>query len=125
MIDFKSGDPESDAAEKLDEEEMRLQVSLYGLAAKHELEFAPEQGLVRYLDPEPGETGELQIALSDEALDSARKTVVATARDIRDRKFHRGPISKPRDPKAKSRCDTCDFVIFCGQKEAAKSRGRR
>ena len=28
---------------------MRLQVSLYGLAAKKELEYDPERGLVRYL----------------------------------------------------------------------------
>lgn len=33
IIDFKSGQADSDVHEKLDEDEMRLQVSLYGLAA--------------------------------------------------------------------------------------------
>ena len=38
LIDFKSGDPESDKHMKLDEEEMKLQVAIYALAAKKELE---------------------------------------------------------------------------------------
>ncbi len=41
LIDFKSGDPESDNHQKLDEEEMRLQVAIYGVAAKKELEYLP------------------------------------------------------------------------------------
>src|SRR5204862_3098401 len=48
LIDFKSGNQEADA-KKLDEDEMRLQVGLYALAAKTELEYQPERGLVRYL----------------------------------------------------------------------------
>lgn len=43
LIDFKSGDPDSDRHQKLDEEEMKLQVSLYAVAAKKELEYQPEQ----------------------------------------------------------------------------------
>jgi hypothetical protein len=50
LIDFKSGDPESDNHQKLTEEEMRVQVAIYGVAAKRELEYEPERGLVRYLD---------------------------------------------------------------------------
>ncbi|EUA52285.1 PD-(D/E)XK nuclease superfamily protein [Mycobacterium xenopi 4042] len=33
IIDFKSGDPESDERMSLDEDEMRLQLTMYGLAA--------------------------------------------------------------------------------------------
>jgi DNA helicase-2/ATP-dependent DNA helicase PcrA len=50
LIDFKSGDPDSDNHQKLDEEEMKLQVAIYGVAARKELEYLPERGLVRYLD---------------------------------------------------------------------------
>ena len=49
------GDADSDQradAKKLDEDEMRLQVGLYAIAARAELEFEPERGLVRYLDPD-------------------------------------------------------------------------
>jgi DNA helicase-2/ATP-dependent DNA helicase PcrA len=49
LVDFKSGEPDSDTSTKLDTDEMRLQVSLYGVAAKKELEYKPDQGVVRYL----------------------------------------------------------------------------
>src|SRR5690606_15139970 len=52
LIDFKSGDPDSDRHQKLDEDEMRLQVGVYAIAAKRELLYQPEKGLVRYLDVE-------------------------------------------------------------------------
>ena len=54
LIDFKSGDSDSDGHQKLDTEEMQLQVALYALAAKKELEYQPDLGLVRYLaEPDP------------------------------------------------------------------------
>jgi ATP-dependent exoDNAse (exonuclease V) beta subunit len=37
LIDFKSGDPESDKHQKLDEKEMQLQIAIYALAARKEL----------------------------------------------------------------------------------------
>ena len=43
LVDFKSGDPESDKHQKLDEEEMRLQVALYAVAARKEMEYSPEK----------------------------------------------------------------------------------
>jgi DNA helicase II / ATP-dependent DNA helicase PcrA len=48
LIDFKSGDSESDS-KKLTEEEMKLQVAIYGVAAKRELQYEPELGLVHFL----------------------------------------------------------------------------
>lgn len=57
LIDFKSGVAERDSAVKLDAEEMRLQVSLCGIAARAEMEYEPEQGLVCYLvEREPDKT---------------------------------------------------------------------
>ena len=85
LVDFKSGDPESDKHQKLDEEEMRLQVALYAVAAKKELEYQPEQGLVRY--PERRGSNEVR-SLTDAAQmppalgGSATKLVATTAARI-------------------------------------------
>ena len=115
LIDFKSGDPESDKHMKLDEEEMKLQVAIYALAAKKELEYEPEAGLVRYLDAKQDEKREIRVPLDKPHLESAQNQVAKTAAEIRDRKFKIGP--KP-DAEGKCRCSICDFVGMCGQKEA-------
>ena len=125
LIDFKSGQAESDVSSKLDEEEMKLQVSLYGLAAKRELEYDPEQGLVRYLGEDDPTKQEIAVPLDEAALAQARKVVVDTAKLIRDRKFHSGPSRKPRDGKLLTRCAECDFRSFCGQPSARDFRSSR
>jgi DNA helicase-2/ATP-dependent DNA helicase PcrA len=114
IIDFKSGEPESDARLTLDEEEMRLQVSLYGLAARKELEYDPERGIVRYLgESDPGKR-ELSVELDEVALTRTRAVVAGIARDIRERKFHLGPRRSPAEPGGSVRCERCDFGEFCG-----------
>ena len=115
LIDFKSGDPDSDRHQKLDEEEMKLQVSLYAVAAKKELEYQPEQGLVRYLDADGKDNSELRVPLDEDALNQARKTVALTASRIRDRAFHQGPADRE---EGKRLCADCDFVSVCGMTEA-------
>lgn len=115
LIDFKSGDPESDKHQKLDEDEMRLQVALYAIAAKREMEYKPEQGLVRYLDAEDPSQAELKVPLDAGALTAAAKLVAATATQIRNREFQKGP-AKTRG--AETRCSHCDFLGFCGMKQA-------
>ena len=115
LIDFKSGDPESDKHQKLDDEEMRLQVALYAVAAKKELEYQPERGLVRYLDAEDATKAELNVPLDAAALTSATKLVATTAARIRNREFKMGPAKmKGGGP----RCSHCDFLGFCGMKHA-------
>ena len=42
IIDFKSGEATSDRHQALDHDEMRLQVSIYAMAAKQELQYEPE-----------------------------------------------------------------------------------
>lgn len=122
LIDFKSGDPDSDRHQKLDEEEMKLQVSLYAVAAKKELEYQPEQGLVRYLDAEDKEKSELCVPLDEHALAQAKQEVASTASRIRDRDFHRGPTERG---DGKRRCVECDFISVCGMTEAmVVKRGR-
>ena len=125
LIDFKSGDPDSDMHQKLDEKQMQLQIGLYALAVKKELEYQPEQGLVRYLDSDDPKKAEMYVALNDSALEKAKKTVADTARSIRDRMFAAGPVSKPRDPQKTSRCAECDFGEFCGMDAAQESRDLR
>jgi DNA helicase-2/ATP-dependent DNA helicase PcrA len=122
LVDFKSGEPDSDTSTRLDTEEMRLQVSLYGVAAKKELEYKPDQGIVRYLAEEDPARRELVVPLDDEALTTARSIVAETASAIRDRRFHSGPTSGPKDPKLKSRCGECDFMLFCGNPVAISHR---
>lgn len=114
LVDFKSGDPESDMHMKLDESLMQLQVGMYALAAKKELEYQPEQGLVRYLDADDPEKSELKIPLDEGSLKASQKIVADAVKQIRDRKFSFGP--KNKDPKV-SRCSNCDFSGFCGFNE--------
>jgi DNA helicase-2/ATP-dependent DNA helicase PcrA len=125
LIDFKSGDPDTDMHQKLDETQMQLQVSLYALAVKKELEYKPDQGLVRYLDAEDPAKSELQVPLDDEALNKAKKTVADTAKNIRDRRFVSDPTSAPRNPLNKIRCAECDYGEFCGMKTARDFRASR
>ncbi len=121
LLDFKSGEAESDLSMKLDEDEMRLQVSVYGLAARRELEYDPERGLVRYLDEEDPDRRQLSVDLDASTLSQARDTVVQVARDIKDRRFHVGPQRKPRHDGNSVRCQECDFDQFCGLRASASN----
>lgn len=117
LIDFKSGNETADT-KKLDEAQMALQIGIYALAAKAELEYEPEQGLVRYLDSGPTDKGELKVPLNADTLKSARKVVSETALAIRDRAFKQGP----NEAKGKPRCKTCDFLGLCGMPDAKKHK---
>ena len=127
LIDFKSGDPDNEHgnASALDRELMKLQVTVYGLAAKKELEYEPDLGIVRYLGVEPGsptEERELQVALDQEALDAARETVVEIAGGIQRRVWDIGPQRPPKKPGHTVRCEECDFILLCGRDEAIAAR---
>lgn len=122
LIDFKSGDPDSDRHQGLDEDEMRLQVAIYALAARKELEYEPERGLVRYLDADrETENHQLAVPLDPESVEDAKAAVVDTARRIRDRHFQ----SNPRKPglDGRHRCLTCDFLGICGMSDARRQKG--
>lgn len=125
LIDFKSGDPNSDKHQALDEEEMRLQVGIYAVAAKKELEYEPDKGLVRYLDVDygNGELGELDVPLDSSSIEAAKSTVINTAISIRDRRFFENPRKCRAD--GESRCYSCDFLGICGMDEAVKAKGKK
>ena len=129
LIDFKSGDPEKQDsnASALDSEEMALQISLYGLAARRELQYAPELGLVRYLGAKPGaplDDRELQVPLDDGALSRARTSVIDLAEGIQQRRWDLGPRRRSGAKGRASRCGSCDFLLLCGRPEARSERGR-
>lgn len=113
IIDFKSGRAESDRM-ALDKDEMKLQILLYGHAARQELEYEPEKGLVRYLaDPD---NPEMSVDFDDAAMASAARSVSESAVAIRDRNFHEGPHKARGGASPKERCRDCDLVAVCGLK---------
>lgn len=124
LLDFKSGEPDSDRNSKLDEDEMRLQVGIYAVAARSELEYEPERGLVRYLDvaDSPVDRQEIDVPLDPQAIDAARQTVLETAGAIRDRRFRSGPRKTGKDGRL--RCLSCDFLGFCGTDDAFSAKTR-
>ncbi len=122
LIDFKSGAPGEGESLRLDEDLMRLQVGIYGVAVKRELEYEPERGMVRYLAEGDPSKRELVVDLSDGALSDARKKVLSVARGIRERRFEDGPTVPARKQEAEARCQECDFYKFCGADEARRLR---
>jgi DNA helicase II / ATP-dependent DNA helicase PcrA len=122
LIDFKSGDPDSDKHQKLDEDEMRLQVGIYAIAAKKELQYAPDKGLVRYLDVdrEKNEHHQIDVPLDDISVKEAKNIVVKTANSIRNRNFKSDPLKPGSD--GKNRCPNCDFLGFCGMRGAVGAK---
>lgn len=117
LIDFKTSNPEHDERRALDEEEMKLQVAIYAVAAKKELEFQPELGLVRYLGSEPAEHDQLNVPLNAEVINAAKSLVARTAGRIRDRSFNQGPV---KNKGGQLRCASCDFTGICGMKQAVE-----
>jgi DNA helicase-2/ATP-dependent DNA helicase PcrA len=125
IIDFKSGDPNSDLHQTLAKKEMQFQIGLYALAAKKELEYQPDQGLVRYLDADDPTKAELKIPLDGESLEEVKKKIEETSKRVRDRHYAVGPESAPRNPHNKVRCAECDFCDFCGMPSAREYRRSR
>ncbi len=118
LIDFKSGEPESDKHQELDEDEMKLQLGVYAVAAKKELQYEPDKGLVRYLDADrnKGDKHELEVPLDGSSIKDAKRTVIETATAIRDRKFISDPLKNGKSGEI--RCSACDFVGICGMNAA-------
>ncbi|MBO9565838.1 MAG: ATP-dependent helicase [Niastella sp.] len=119
IIDFKSGENSEKASSGLSTEMMRQQVGIYGLAAKHELEFEPDRGIIRYIGEREAGQEQKTIELNDLELATTRQTVINTAKKIKEREFHEGPSHHSPD-----RCVNCDFLRFCGRPEAHSTRTR-
>ena len=108
IVDFKSGDATEETGSGLTQDLMAVQIGVYGLAAKHELEYEPQNGLVRYIGEADPNLTEVSVDLTDEQLNNVRGHLVETARNIRDREFDYGP-----SPQSLGRCSRCDFKNIC------------
>ena len=117
IVDFKSGDSEEETGSGLNRELMELQIGVYGLAARDELEYDPQHGLIRYIGERRSSRRQAEVDLDDKQLARVRREIIKTGRRIRERKFDGGPTKRVRD-----RCTRCDFRDFCPRPEAARSR---
>lgn len=112
IIDFKSGHADSDRHQALDDDEMRMQVSIYAVAAKKELEYEPGQGLVRYLGETDIEKRELAVPLDSHVIQASQEQVADLGRHITERRFFSRP-RKRNDLEPRERCEHCDFHDLC------------
>ena len=117
IIDFKSGNAEEDTGTGLSRELMAMQIGVYGLAARDELEYDPQHGLIRYVGERDVQRRQLNVDLTDEQLAQVREEIIETGRSIRERNFNSGPTGRVRN-----RCRSCDFRNFCPRREAAEAR---
>ena len=117
IVDFKSGDGEEESGSGLNRVLMALQIGVYGLAAKEELEYDPQHGMIRYIGQRDPNLRQVEVALDDRQLAEVRHEVEQTGRSIKNREFQRGPTDR-----VKNRCDTCDFLDICSKDEAATAR---
>jgi DNA helicase-2/ATP-dependent DNA helicase PcrA len=117
LIDFKSGNASGDNASGLSSEMMAMQLGVYGIAARKELEYEPDRGLVRYVGEEDATRREVDVSLDEAELAEIRQRVVATAQSIKARAFSSGPaVHLPE------RCGTCDFGRICPSPAARAQR---
>jgi DNA helicase-2/ATP-dependent DNA helicase PcrA len=119
IIDFKSGDSDESTGSGLTRDMMAQQIGVYGLAAKHELEYEPQKGLVRYIGENDHNKRETRVELSPTELESVRNKVIETTRKIKGRDFDHGPV-----PEMNDRCKNCDFLGICNRHEARTTRGQ-
>lgn len=117
IVDFKSGDGESETGSGLNGKLMALQIGVYGLAAKEELEYEPQHGMIRYIGQRDPSLRQIDVDLDDRQLVKVREEIVQTGRSIQKREFHKGPTTRVRN-----RCNECDFLDICSKDEAAMSR---
>jgi DNA helicase-2/ATP-dependent DNA helicase PcrA len=119
LLDFKSGNASGENASGLSEAMMAMQLGVYGIAARKELQYEPNEGLVRYVGERDPKKRELAVTMSDEQLSNVRKQVVVTAEKIQKRQFKDGPGKELRD-----RCVNCDFGRICPTDQAKSFRNR-
>jgi DNA helicase-2/ATP-dependent DNA helicase PcrA len=117
LIDFKSGNSSGDNASGLSAEMMAMQLGVYGIAAKKELEFEPDVGLVRYVGEKDPDRREVRVDMSDARRAEVRANIAGTARQIKARDFKKGPAVH-----LKGRCGYCDFGRICPAEEARAQR---
>lgn len=119
IVDFKSGDAEEETGSGLNRELMGIQIGVYGLAARDELEYEPQQGMIRYIGERDRGRQQEEVDLDDQQLAEVREELIQTGRSIQNREFSSGPTARD-----KNRCGNCDFLDICSRPEAEDSRQR-
>ncbi|MXZ76012.1 MAG: ATP-dependent helicase [Gemmatimonadetes bacterium] len=117
IVDFKSGNAEEETGTGLTREMMALQIGVYGLAAKDELEYEPYHGLVRYIGERDSDRRQVEVGLGEEELERVRIEIAQAGQQIRKREFQSGPTDR-----VENRCSRCDFGGFCPRREAESAR---
>lgn len=117
VVDFKSGDSREETGSGLNKELMEFQIGVYGLASRDELEYDPQRGLIRYIGEKDPSRRQATVDLDDEQLAGVLKEISKTGKNIRERKFNKGPTRR-----VKKRCAQCDFLDICSRSEAARAR---
>ena len=110
IIDFKSGEHGETRQSGLSDDLMQLQIGIYGVAARHELEYEPDTGLVRYIGESDPQRRETRIALNDDEIAAARERIVEAGRLIRQRAFGVAGVED-----LGQRCAECDHKSICGR----------
>ena len=116
-MDFKSGASDEETGSGLNRELMELQIGVYGLAARDELEYDPQHGLVRYIGERDPLRRQMEVNLDEGRLLEVRQEIVRTGRSIREREFDSGPTGR-----VDNRCARCDFLDICPRPEAVRAR---
>lgn len=117
VIDFKSGNSAEETGSGLTSDLMALQIGVYGLAARNELEYEPQSGKIRYIGERDDALAEATVDLTDDQLAAVRSELIQAARRIRSRSFNEGPSARVPD-----RCSRCDFKSICPRPEAEAER---
>ena len=99
LVDYKTGTPQDQK-----KAEQSLQLSLYALAARHELKLHPER--LTFYNLTSNES--VSAIRTDKDLEKAQETLREVAEEIRMRSF---------DPKPGYACKFCDYHAICPAQE--------
>jgi DNA helicase-2/ATP-dependent DNA helicase PcrA len=107
VIDFKTGKPNSDLAEKYD-----LQIQLYTIAAREALGLNTKKALVHYLDDEKNQR--VEVITSTYAMKNASEQIGFAIGGITTASFK-------RDARRNQVCKNCDFCDICPKRSGFKA----
>ena len=103
IIDFKTGKPATELAERYD-----LQVQLYSIAAREALEINTKKALIHYLDAM--KNARVMVETTDHALKNAKEQIGYAISGITTGSFK-------RDARMNNTCKNCDWCTLCPKRK--------
>ncbi len=103
IIDFKTGKPDPDIAERYD-----LQVQLYSIAAREALDINTKKALIHYLDAM--KNARVVVETTDHALKNAKEQIGYALKGITSGSFR-------RDARKNDICKGCDWCHICPKRK--------